>query len=212
MTWGPCLTRHASWPEARRRRIVAQGACNRPAVTRPSTFAATSGQEGEPPHKECAIVLRLFSLPSSPQLRSRRRTTAQGACNRPAVARPLSFATTGGPTSGMGPRPTCHTPDTSVPGCRKDAPPLAPMSRLLEDVAKDYEDNFSKPMQRLEAPRAWPNKDIKYGGHGPVSRGGRRGSRCDHRRAGGNCINGCAGAASRSPVKLWPHLQARIVP
>jgi hypothetical protein len=26
-------------------------------------------------------------------------------------------------------------------------------------------------MQRLEAPRAWPNKDIKYGGHGPVSRG-----------------------------------------
>ena len=26
-------------------------------------------------------------------------------------------------------------------------------------------------MQRLEAPRAWPNRDIKYGGHGPVSRG-----------------------------------------
>ena len=34
--------------------------------------------------------------------RSRRRTAAQGACNRPAVARPLSFAATGGPTSGMG--------------------------------------------------------------------------------------------------------------
>jgi hypothetical protein len=67
-------------------------------------------------------------------------------------------------------------------------------------------------MQRLEAPRAWLNKDIKYGGHGLVSRGGRRGSRRDHRRAGSNCINGCAGAASRSPVKLWPHLQARILP
>jgi hypothetical protein len=34
--------------------------------------------------------------------RSRRRTAAQGACNRPAVARPLSFAATGDPTSGMG--------------------------------------------------------------------------------------------------------------
>jgi hypothetical protein len=61
------LTRRASWPEARRRRIVAQGACNRPAVTRPSTSAATSGQEDEPLHKERATVLWLFALPSSPQ-------------------------------------------------------------------------------------------------------------------------------------------------
>jgi hypothetical protein len=67
MTWGPGLKRHTSWPEARRRRIVVQGACNRPVVTRPSTFAATNGQEGEPPHKERATVLRLFALPSSPQ-------------------------------------------------------------------------------------------------------------------------------------------------
>jgi hypothetical protein len=67
MIWGPGLTRRTSWPEARRRRIVAQGVCNRPAVTRPSTFAATSGQEGESPHKERATVLRLFALPSSPQ-------------------------------------------------------------------------------------------------------------------------------------------------
>jgi hypothetical protein len=67
MTWGPGRTCRTSWPEARRRRIVAQGACNRPAVTRPSTFAATSGQEGEPPHKEHATVLRLFAFPSTPQ-------------------------------------------------------------------------------------------------------------------------------------------------
>jgi hypothetical protein len=33
---------------------------------------------------------------------SRRRTTAQATCNRPAVVRPLGFAATGGPTSGMG--------------------------------------------------------------------------------------------------------------
>jgi hypothetical protein len=55
------------WPEARRRRTVAQGACNRPAVTRSSTFVAAKGQEGEPPHKKRATVLRLFTLPSSPQ-------------------------------------------------------------------------------------------------------------------------------------------------
>jgi hypothetical protein len=79
--------------------------------------------------KEHATALRLYALPSPPQpavkkanrrtrsmqppcgytpfhlhrnQRSRRRTAAQGACNRPAVARPLSFAATGGSTSGMG--------------------------------------------------------------------------------------------------------------
>jgi hypothetical protein len=78
-------------------------------------------------------------------------------------------------------------------------------------LQQQQEDKYSKPMQRLEAPRTWPNKDIKYGGHGPVSRGGRRGSRRDHRRAGSNCINECVGVASRSLVKLWPHLQTRIL-
>jgi hypothetical protein len=34
--------------------------------------------------------------------RSRRRTAAQGACNSPAVARPLGFVATGDPASGMG--------------------------------------------------------------------------------------------------------------
>jgi hypothetical protein len=79
--------------------------------------------------KERATALRLYVLPSPPQpavkkanrrtrsmqppcgytpfhlhrnQRSRRRTAAQGACNRPAVACPLSFAATGGSTSGMG--------------------------------------------------------------------------------------------------------------
>jgi hypothetical protein len=79
--------------------------------------------------KERATALRLYALPSPPQpavkkanrrtrsmqppygytpfhlhhnQRSRRRTTTQGACNRPAVACPLSFAATGGSTSGMG--------------------------------------------------------------------------------------------------------------
>jgi hypothetical protein len=53
-------------------------------------------------------------------------------------------------------------------------------------------------MQRLEAPRAWPNKAIKCGGHGSVSRGDRRGSRRNHGRTDSNCINGRAGTASQS--------------
>jgi hypothetical protein len=56
------------WPKARRRRIVAQGACNRPAITCPSTFTAASDQEGEPPHKKQATVLQIFALPPSPKL------------------------------------------------------------------------------------------------------------------------------------------------
>jgi hypothetical protein len=79
--------------------------------------------------KEHATAQRLYALPSSPQpavkkanrrirsaqpscgytpfhlhrnQRSRSQTAAQGACNRPAVARPLSFAATGGSTSSMG--------------------------------------------------------------------------------------------------------------
>jgi hypothetical protein len=140
MTWGPGLTCHTSWPEARRRRIVTQGACNRHVVIRPSIFATTSGQEGEPPHKERATAPRLCAPSASLQ----------------PVVQPLAW----------GPRPTCHAPGVPVSGCRKVAPSLAPIPRLLEAIVEDSEDKFSKPMQPLEAPRAGPIKDIKCGGHG----------------------------------------------
>jgi hypothetical protein len=48
-----------------------------------------------PPHGSVPLHLRRNQ-------RSRRRTTAQGACYRPAVVRPHGFTTTSGPTSGMG--------------------------------------------------------------------------------------------------------------
>jgi hypothetical protein len=67
--------------------------------------------------------------------RSRRRTAAQKAYNRPAVVRPLGFATTCDPT--WGPRPTCHAPDAPVTGCRKVAPSLVLIPRLLGAVAED---------------------------------------------------------------------------
>jgi hypothetical protein len=58
----PLHLRRNQWS---RRRTAAQGACNRPAVIRPFISAATSGQGGEPPHKErtTAAVIRLSSPP-----------------------------------------------------------------------------------------------------------------------------------------------------
>ena len=50
-----------------RRRTVAQGACNRPMVIRPSIFTTTSGQGSEPPHKEHETAPRL--RPPSASLR-----------------------------------------------------------------------------------------------------------------------------------------------
>jgi hypothetical protein len=186
MTRGSGLTCHTSWPEARRRRTAAQGACDRPAVIRPFIFTATSGQEGEPPHKERATAPRLCAPSASLHL----------------AVQPLAW----------GPRPTGHAPGTPVSAYREVAPPLAPVPRLLGATAEDEEVKFSKPMQRLEAPRAWPNKAIKYEGQGSVSRGGRRGSRCDQGRTDSNYTNGRAKIANQSPAKLWPHLQARVLP
>jgi hypothetical protein len=101
---------HLRRSQRSRRRTVAQGACNRPTVIRPSIFTTTSGQGGEPPHKEHA---------TAPRLR------APSASLQPAV-QPLAW----------GPGPTCHTFVVPVPGCRKVAPPLAPMPCLLEAVAE----------------------------------------------------------------------------
>jgi hypothetical protein len=84
---------------------------SRPVVIRPSIFTTTSGQGGEPLHKEHATAPRLCAPSASLQ----------------PVVQPLAW----------GLRPTCHTPGAPVPGCRKDAPPLAPMPRLLEGIVED---------------------------------------------------------------------------
>jgi hypothetical protein len=101
---------HLHRSQRSRRRTAAQGACNRPAVIRPSIFTTTSGQGGEPPHKEHA---------TAPGLR------APSAFLQP-VVQPLAW----------GPRPTCHTSGAPVPGCRKVAPPLTPIPRLLKALAE----------------------------------------------------------------------------
>jgi hypothetical protein len=102
---------HLRCNQRSRRRTAAQGACNRPAVIRPFIFAATIGQEGEPPHKERATAPRLCAPSASLQ----------------SAVQPLAW----------GPRPTCHAPDAPVSGCREVAPPLAPIPRLLGAIAED---------------------------------------------------------------------------
>jgi hypothetical protein len=99
----------------------------------------------------------------------------QEVYNRPAIERPLSFAATGGPTRGPGPH--VMQPARRLPGVEKSHRHLRQCHVFSGPSRKSEKISFSEPVQRLEAPRAWPNSDIKYGGHGPVSRGNRRGRR-----------------------------------
>jgi hypothetical protein len=112
--------------------------------------------------------------------RSRRRTAAQGARNRPAVIRPFIFATTSGqegepphkkrataprlcaPSTSLqpvvqplawGPRPTCHAPSAPVSAYREVAPPLTPVPCLLGAAAEDGEVKFSKNTVTRGTPR-----------------------------------------------------------
>jgi hypothetical protein len=105
-----------------------------------------------------------------------------------------------------------HTPWASVSEYRKSESLLAPVLCPLGAVAEDREGNFSNQCSGIEAPRAWPGKTIMRGGRGSVSRVYRRGSWRDRRRTGSDYVSKRTEAARQSPVKLWPHLQARILP
>jgi hypothetical protein len=72
--------------------------------------------------------------------------------------------------------------------------------------------NFQNQCSGIEAPRAWPSKTIKCGGRGSVSRGDRHDSWRDRRWTSSNYVSKRTEAACLSPIKLWPHLQARFLP
>jgi hypothetical protein len=76
----------------------------------------------------------------------------------------------------------------------------------------DREGEFLNQRSGIEAPRSWPGETIRHGGRGSVSRGDRLGSWRDRRRIGSEYVSKCMEAARQSLVKLWPHLQARILP
>jgi hypothetical protein len=105
-----------------------------------------------------------------------------------------------------------HTPWAPVPGCREVEPPLTPALRHPGAAVEDREGNFSNQCSCIEVPRAWPDETIMRGGSGSVSRGDRRGSWRDRRRTGSDYVSKRMEAARRSPIKFWPHLQARILP
>jgi hypothetical protein len=63
-------------------------------LTRSAKKANLRTRSVQPPRGYTPFHLRLNQ-------RARRQTTAQGACNHPTVVRPLGFAATSGPTSGM---------------------------------------------------------------------------------------------------------------
>jgi hypothetical protein len=130
------------------RQTAAQGACNRPAVKRPFTFAVTSGQKGKPPRKK--------------------RTTAPRLCAPSASLQPA--------VQHEGPGPHVMKPARRLPGVEKLHRRLCQYHVFSGLSWKSEKISFSEPVQRLEAPHAWPNNDIKYDGHGPVSHGNRRGS------------------------------------
>jgi hypothetical protein len=111
-----------------------------------------------------------------------------------------------------GPGPTSHTPWASVPGCRKVEPSLAPVLRLLEAAVEDREGEFLNQRSGIEVPRAWPGETIRHGGHGSVSHGDRHGSWRDRRQTSRDYVSQRTEAACQSPIRLWPHLQARILP
>jgi hypothetical protein len=64
------------------RRIVAQGACNRPTIKRPFIFVVTSGQRGEPPREKRANAPRLSDPSALPRLAVQLRAQAHTSCNR----------------------------------------------------------------------------------------------------------------------------------
>jgi hypothetical protein len=111
-----------------------------------------------------------------------------------------------------GPGPMSHTPWASVPGCRKVEPPLASVLHLLEAAAENGEGEFLNQRNGIEAPRAWPGETIRHRGHGSVNHG--------TDVAVGVTEDGLAVITSastrkrraKSPIRLWPHLQARILP
>jgi hypothetical protein len=72
--------------------------------------------------------------------------------------------------------------------------------------------NFQNQGGGIEAPRAWPSETIECGGHGSVSRRDRLDSWRDCGRAGSDYVSRRTGAVRQSPIKLWPHLQARVLP
>jgi hypothetical protein len=168
-----------------------------PRIVRPFIFAVTNGHEGEPPHKEHATALRYCAPSSSPQptiqplawgprptchapgapgsvcgegelTREERATTCGSVPLRPRRNRQPSLW-----HGGLGPRVILlgrrflHIEKSNRRSHQYRASSVLPQ--------KTEKVKFQNQCSGTKAPHAWPSKTIKCGGHGPVSRGNRRG-------------------------------------
>ena len=156
-------------------------------------------EEAIPPRAEHVTAPRLQALlhPRRNQ-RLKGRAAMQVACNRTTRTHPFDFN-----ASSM--EAQAHTSCNRRAGyyVRKTAPPLVPMSRLLD---------CGTGAATRGNPAHGPTVPTEHIGHGSVSRGDRRDSWYDHRRTDRNCSNRRMEAAVQPPTRPWSHLQARILP
>jgi hypothetical protein len=211
MTRGPGLTCHTSWPEARRRRIVAQGACNRPTVIRLFIFAATSGQESEPPHTVRATALRLYALSSSLQ---------------PAVKKANRRTRSVQPPHGCAP-PRLHYSQWSNLRHGGLGPHVMHLARRFLRTEKSHHHSRkyrapSGPPQKTEKLSFFFQKcsDLRHPAHGPTKPSSAEVTgqiaagtgMVVGATMGGPTVIASTGRRDSKPIRLWPHLQARILP
>ena len=124
-----------------------------------------NGRSQTATHGACNRPTVISTPPSSSNPAVEGRTATQGAYNRTTVVHPFGFVASGG--SARRPGPACHATSATVTACKETAPPLAPMSRLLD-------------CRTSAATRGSPARDptvpIKCDDHGSVSHGNRHDS------------------------------------
>jgi hypothetical protein len=106
---------------------------------------------------------------------------------------PFGFVAFGGPA--WRPGPTCHVTGATVTTCKETAPPLVPMSRLLD---------CRTSAATRGSPARDPTVSIECNDHGSVSRGDRHDGRYGQKRTVSNCSNRRAEAAVQSPTGSHP--------
>jgi hypothetical protein len=114
---------------------------------------------------------------------------------------PFGPVASGGPA--WRPGPTCHVTGATVTACKETAPPLAPMSRLL-----DCETSTAT----RGSPACDPTVPIECNDHRSVSRGERRDGRYGQKWTGSNCSNRRVEAAVQSPIGSHPLLKLQGSP
>jgi hypothetical protein len=130
----------------------------------------------------------------------------------PAVVRLSISAGSNGPVSDTGPGPRAILPGRRFLSTERANRRSCQYYASLGPPQKAGKVIFSNRCSGIEAPRAWPGETIMRGGRGSVSRGDRCGSWRVRRRTGSDYISKHTKVARQLPVKLWPHLQARILP